>query len=132
MFYLKLSNLCCVYFAERQLYWTNGQAHSIESCDLSGNYHRVISLGIDSRPFGILLKGPHIYWTDHQSFNKLMQVDKATGSNVVAVSGLDLARPNGVYSRSTSASPGKNTWMRRIFLNWLFNILTFLPAVCII
>ncbi|KAJ8982651.1 hypothetical protein NQ317_019052 [Molorchus minor] len=60
-----------------RLYWNDGKLNTIESSDLSGNDRRTIIPEVP-HPYGLVVVGNHIYWTDWQT-RALHRADKTSG-----------------------------------------------------
>ncbi|XP_049859513.1 low-density lipoprotein receptor-related protein 4 [Schistocerca gregaria] len=68
---------------ENRLYWNDGKLNTIESSDLDGNDRRVIVSDVP-HPYGLVIMGSHIYWTDWET-EALHRADKLTGSGNVKI-----------------------------------------------
>ncbi|KAG5887975.1 hypothetical protein JTB14_035048 [Gonioctena quinquepunctata] len=62
-----------------RLYWNDAKLHSIESSDLSGKDRKLIISEVQ-HPYGLVVVGNHIYWTDWQT-KALHRADKNTGAD---------------------------------------------------
>lgn len=60
--------------AEGRLYWNDAKRHTIESSDLDGKHRKVIMTG-NPHPYGLVVVGLHIYWTDWKE-RGLFRADK--------------------------------------------------------
>ncbi|KAJ8946706.1 hypothetical protein NQ318_006964 [Aromia moschata] len=60
-----------------RLYWNDGKLNTIESSDLNGNDRKIIITKVP-HPYGLVVVGNHIYWTDWQT-RALHRADKNTG-----------------------------------------------------
>ncbi|KAL3266297.1 hypothetical protein HHI36_010477 [Cryptolaemus montrouzieri] len=49
-----------------RLYWNDGKLNNIESCDLNGQDRRLILKDVP-HPYGLVIVGNHMYWTDWQT-----------------------------------------------------------------
>ena len=68
-----------------RLYWNDAKLNTIESSDLHGNDRRTIITGV-LHPYGLVVVGNHVYWTDWQT-KALHRVEKTTGSDNITVIG---------------------------------------------
>ncbi|CAH1130397.1 unnamed protein product [Ceutorhynchus assimilis] len=68
-----------------RLYWNDGKRNTIESCDLDGKNRRLI-LSKVPHPYGLVVVGNHIYWTDWKT-EALHRADKETGEDRVIIRG---------------------------------------------
>lgn len=62
-----------------RLYWNDGKRKTIESCSLNGKERRVILTQLP-HPYGLVIVGSHMYWTDW-STKALHRADKVNGSD---------------------------------------------------
>lgn len=66
---------------EQRLYWTDLDANTIESSDLSGERRRVVvGPRAGQRPFGLAQYQEFLYWTDLEG-HSIEQALKSTGAN---------------------------------------------------
>ncbi|XP_078324342.1 low-density lipoprotein receptor-related protein 1-like isoform X2 [Crassostrea virginica] len=49
---------------EQFLYWIDARLDKIERCDFDGNQRFVVMTSIPQHPFGLVLYGDYLYWTD--------------------------------------------------------------------
>ncbi|XP_060531905.1 low-density lipoprotein receptor-related protein 4-like [Cylas formicarius] len=68
-----------------RLYWNDGKLNVIESSDLNGKDRRTVMKGIP-HPYGLVVVGNHIYWTDWKT-QALHRADKYTGNDNIVVKG---------------------------------------------
>ncbi|XP_072376430.1 low-density lipoprotein receptor-related protein 4 [Diabrotica undecimpunctata] len=64
---------------ENRLYWNDGKLHTIESSSLDGKDRKKILTEV-SYPYGLVVVGNHIYWTDWQT-KSLHRAEKITGND---------------------------------------------------
>lgn len=65
----------------QRLYWTDLDANTIESSDLSGDHRRtVVGARAGQRPFGLALYQEFLYWTDLEG-HSIERALKSTGAN---------------------------------------------------
>ncbi|XP_066145382.1 low-density lipoprotein receptor-related protein 4 isoform X1 [Euwallacea fornicatus] len=73
---------------EGRLYWNDAKRHTIESCNLDGENRKLILAEI-KHPYGLVVVGNHIYWTDWKT-QALHRADKETGEGPTEIiSGLE-------------------------------------------
>ena len=68
-----------------RLYWNDGQRKTIESSDLSGQDRRIVVTNVP-HPYGLVIVGTHMYWTDWQT-KALHRADKTNGSDNTIIRG---------------------------------------------
>ena len=68
-----------------RLYWNDGQRKIIESSDLSGRGRRVVVTSVP-HPYGLVIVGIHMYWTDWQTY-ALHRADKINGTDNIIIRG---------------------------------------------
>lgn len=68
-----------------RLYWNDGKLNTIESSDLSGKDRRLVIKNVD-HPYGLVVVGNHIYWTDWQT-KALHRADKTNGADPTVIKG---------------------------------------------
>lgn len=68
---------------ESRLYWNDAKILTIESSDFNGDDRRIIRKSVPY-PYGIVIVGAHIYWTDWKT-QSLNRADKVTGNNSVEI-----------------------------------------------
>ncbi|XP_056643570.1 low-density lipoprotein receptor-related protein 4 isoform X1 [Diorhabda sublineata] len=64
---------------DSRLYWNDGKLNTIESSNLSGKDRKKILTAVP-HPYGLVVVGNHIYWTDWQT-RSLHRADKNTGKD---------------------------------------------------
>lgn len=69
--------------AESRLYWNDAKLGNIESSDFTGKDRKLIISNLP-HPYGLIVVGNHVYWTDWQS-KALHRADKNTGIIVVNI-----------------------------------------------
>lgn len=62
-----------------RLYWNDGKLHTIESSDLNGKNRRVLIRDV-SHPYGLVVVGNHVYWTDWKT-QALHRAEKINGTD---------------------------------------------------
>lgn len=62
-----------------RLYWNDGKRKTIECSDLDGKGRRVIITDVP-HPYGLVIVGEHLYWTDWQT-EAIHRADKLTGTD---------------------------------------------------
>lgn len=62
-----------------RLYWNDGKLHTIESSDLNGAGRKIIITNVP-HPYGLVVVGNHMYWTDWQT-QALHRAEKLSGSD---------------------------------------------------
>lgn len=62
-----------------RLYWNDAKLNTIESSDLNGNDRKMIIENVP-HPYGLVVVGNHIYWTDWQT-KALHRADKSSGAD---------------------------------------------------
>lgn len=72
-----------------RLYWNDGKRNTIESCDLDGKNRRLI-LSKVPHPYGLVVVGNHIYWTDWKT-EALHRADKVSRKLTRILSGIRIA-----------------------------------------
>lgn len=65
------------------MYWNDGQMNIIESSDLNGKDRRVVLKNLP-HPYGLVVVGNHIYWTDWQT-QAVHRADKVNGSDEIII-----------------------------------------------
>jgi len=68
-----------------RLYWNDGQRKTIESSDLSGRDRHIVVTGVP-HPYGLVIVGIHMYWTDWQTY-ALHRADKISGNDSTIIRG---------------------------------------------
>lgn len=68
---------------EGRLYWNDAKILTIESSDFDGNDRRVI-LSKVPYPYGIVIVGQHIYWTDWKT-KALHRADKTNAKDGIII-----------------------------------------------
>ncbi|KAM3968213.1 low-density lipoprotein receptor-related protein 4 [Aphomia sociella] len=68
---------------EGRLYWNDAKILTIESSDFNGNDRRTV-LSKVSYPYGIVIVGPHIYWTDWKT-KALHRANKTNGKDALII-----------------------------------------------
>lgn len=68
---------------EGRLYWNDAKILTIDSSDFNGDDRRIVRRDVPY-PYGIVIVGPHIYWTDWKT-QSLNRADKVTGNNSVTI-----------------------------------------------
>jgi sugar lactone lactonase YvrE len=68
-----------------RLYWNDGQQKTIESSNLSGEDRRIVVTGVP-HPYGLVIVGTHIYWTDWKT-EALHRADKINGTDNTVITG---------------------------------------------
>ncbi|XP_022829670.1 low-density lipoprotein receptor-related protein 4 [Spodoptera litura] len=68
---------------EGRLYWNDAKVLSIESSDFNGNDRRIILSNVPY-PYGIVIVGQHVYWTDWRT-QALHRADKNSGKNSIII-----------------------------------------------
>nr|CAD7429648.1 unnamed protein product [Timema monikensis] len=71
--------------AAGRLYWNDGKRKTIESSDLYGRDRKVIVRNVP-HPYGLVIVGSHMYWTDWQT-KALHRADKASGNSSTIIRG---------------------------------------------
>jgi low-density lipoprotein receptor-related protein 4 len=66
-----------------RLYWNDGKMKCIESSNLDGTGRKQILTEVP-HPYGLVVVGTHIYWTDWQT-EALHRADKDTGAEMVII-----------------------------------------------
>ncbi|RZC38041.1 low-density lipoprotein receptor-related protein 4, partial [Asbolus verrucosus] len=66
-----------------RLYWNDGKLNTIESSDLKGNDRKVIITDAP-HPYGLVVVGNHIYWTDWQT-EALHRAEKTNGTDKMII-----------------------------------------------
>lgn len=66
-----------------RLYWNDGKNHLIESSDLNGQLRKTIVTDVP-HPYGLVVVGNHIYWTDWQT-QALHRADKLNGTDQMII-----------------------------------------------
>ena len=96
-------------FSTNKLYWVDSFLDKIETADYDGNNRRQIFYYSGIHPFGVSLLSTTLYWTDWDTPNGLLKMDKNSGSILggYKVSGT----PMGValYDSSTQPAGMHNT-----------------------
>lgn len=69
----------------QRLYWNDGKLNTIESSDFDGKNRKMIITNAP-HPYGLVVVGNHIYWTDWQT-KALHRADKTNGSDSVVIRG---------------------------------------------
>ncbi|XP_030746611.1 low-density lipoprotein receptor-related protein 4 [Sitophilus oryzae] len=62
-----------------RLFWNDGKLNTIESCDFDGKHRRKIIQKLP-HPYGLVVVGSHIYWTDWKT-QALHRADKESGED---------------------------------------------------
>lgn len=62
-----------------RLYWNDANQKTIESSDLEGHDRRIIITDV-KHPYGLVVVGNHMYWTDWQT-ESVHRADKINGSD---------------------------------------------------
>lgn len=68
-----------------RLYWNDGQRKTIESSNLSGQDRCTVVTDVP-HPYGLVIVGTHIYWTDWQT-KALHRADKINGTDNTIIRG---------------------------------------------
>ncbi|XP_021915388.1 low-density lipoprotein receptor-related protein 4 isoform X2 [Zootermopsis nevadensis] len=68
-----------------RLYWNDGQRKTIESSNLSGQDRHIVVTDVP-HPYGLVIVGTHIYWTDWQT-KALHRADKINGIDNTIIRG---------------------------------------------
>lgn len=68
---------------ESRLYWNDAKVLTIESSDFDGNDRRIVRESVPY-PYGIVIVGPYVYWTDWKS-KSLNRADKVTGNDSIEI-----------------------------------------------
>lgn len=68
---------------EGRLYWNDAKVLSIESSDFNGNDRRIILSNVPY-PYGIVIVGQYVYWTDWRT-QALHRADKVSGKNSIII-----------------------------------------------
>ncbi|KAJ2950742.1 hypothetical protein O0L34_g9004 [Tuta absoluta] len=68
---------------ESRLYWNDAKVLTIESSDLNGNDRKTV-LSQVPYPYGIVIVGQHIYWTDWKT-KSLHRADKTNGKDQLVI-----------------------------------------------
>ncbi|XP_050296892.1 low-density lipoprotein receptor-related protein 4 [Anthonomus grandis grandis] len=68
-----------------RLYWNDAKRNTIESCDLDGRNRRLILTKLP-HPYGLVVVGNHIYWTDWRT-ESLHRAEKETGDDRTIIRG---------------------------------------------
>jgi sugar lactone lactonase YvrE len=68
-----------------RLYWNDAKRKTIESSNLSGQDRRVVVKNIP-HPYGLVIVGTHMYWTDWQT-KALHRADKTNGTDNTIIRG---------------------------------------------
>lgn len=80
---IKWPNGLAVDRIEERLYWNDAKILTIESSDFDGLDRRTI-LSKVPYPYGIVIVGPHVFWTDWKT-KSLHRADKFTGQNQILI-----------------------------------------------
>lgn len=70
---------------EERLYWNDAKRNTIESCDLNGKNRKLILDSIP-HPYGLVVVGNHIYWTDWKT-KALHRADKVSFHTAQQING---------------------------------------------
>lgn len=68
---------------EGRLYWNDAKILTIESSDFNGHDRRTLLKEV-SYPYGIVIVGQHIYWTDWKT-KALHRADKSNGQEQLTI-----------------------------------------------
>ncbi|XP_068085893.1 low-density lipoprotein receptor-related protein 4 [Anabrus simplex] len=68
-----------------RIYWNDAKINTIESSDLAGRDRRVVISDVP-HPYGLVIVGNHIYWTDWQT-EALHRAEKVNGSDSTVIRG---------------------------------------------
>lgn len=68
---------------EGRIYWNDAKILTIESSNFNGDDRRTIRKSVPY-PYGIVVVGAHIYWTDWKT-QSLNRADKITGNNSIEI-----------------------------------------------
>lgn len=68
---------------ESRLYWNDAKILTIESSDFNGHDRKTL-LSQVPYPYGIVIVGPHIYWTDWKT-KALHRADKTNGEDQITI-----------------------------------------------
>lgn len=66
-----------------RLYWNDAKILVIESSNFDGTDRRVVRRQV-SYPYGIVIVGAHVYWTDWKT-KSLHRADKITGNSTIEI-----------------------------------------------
>lgn len=66
-----------------RLYWNDGHMNVIESSDLNGKFRKTILTDLP-HPYGLVVVGNHIYWTDWQT-QAIHRADKVNGTDKIII-----------------------------------------------
>lgn len=80
---IKWPNGLAIDSIEGRLYWNDAKVLTIESSDFDGNDRRVV-LSKVPYPYGIVIVGQHIYWTDWKT-KALHRADKANAKDGIVI-----------------------------------------------
>ncbi|XP_052737933.1 low-density lipoprotein receptor-related protein 4 isoform X1 [Bicyclus anynana] len=80
---IKWPNGLAIDRTEGRLYWNDAKMYTIESSDFNGNDRRTL-LNQVPYPYGIVIVGTHIYWTDWKT-KALHRADKSTGKDQITI-----------------------------------------------
>ncbi|XP_072942146.1 low-density lipoprotein receptor-related protein 4 [Epargyreus clarus] len=80
---IKWPNGLAVDRIEGRLYWNDAKEFTIESSDFNGNDRRVLMKEVPY-PYGIVIVGQHIYWTDWKT-KALHRADKSNGKEQLII-----------------------------------------------
>lgn len=80
---IKWPNGLAIDRTEGRLYWNDAKMLTIESSDFNGDDRRTV-LSKVPYPYGIVIVGPHIFWTDWKT-KSLHRADKTYGENEIVI-----------------------------------------------
>lgn len=80
---IKWPNGLAIDHVEGRLYWSDAKVVTIESSDFNGNDRKTVVSEV-LYPYGIVIVGPHIFWTDWRT-KALHRAEKANGKNPIII-----------------------------------------------
>lgn len=80
---IKWPNGLAIDRTEGKLYWNDAKTFTIECSDFNGDNRRTVLNNVPY-PYGIVIVGPHIYWTDWKT-KALHRADKIKGQNQIII-----------------------------------------------
>jgi len=79
---IRTPNALTIDFTTRKLYWSDARLDKIESSSLDGTNRKIVVQGRPNHPFGLVVYGDHLFWTDW-ILRAVVKVNKFTGGDYV-------------------------------------------------
>lgn len=80
---IKWPNGLAIDRTEGRLYWNDAKILTIESSDFNGNDRKTVLSNVPY-PYGIVIVGQHVYWTDWKT-KSLHRADKTNGKDPIII-----------------------------------------------